>query len=153
VVFTDSDLTPQARSNVIYAVPLPGGNSVQLSNNSESAYGPLIGPNSDRVLFYAWLPNSTTCEESNLYSVQIFGGGRRALSAQCGTRGSVQEVVWSADGSLIVYLVDHRDAQYQSAGFELFVSDGQPIQPTQTPIPTATPAPAERAVYLPLVRR
>jgi Tol biopolymer transport system component len=165
VVFSDYDTTSGANNQIVYAVPLSGGAPVQLSGNSENAFSPLAGPKSDRVLFRTYVPGDPSCEESNLYSAQIFGGARRELTAICGTRGNIDQARWSEDGNRILLSISYDDAQRQDAGFELFISDGQAVPPTPTatsPQPTS-PQPSvqpttpgqtpDNELYLPLLRK
>lgn len=139
-VFTDYT-TVAPRSSTVYAVPLRGGTPIPLSSGNENAFSPLISPKNDRVLFYGYAPSA--CDESNLYSVQIFGGARRTLTALCGTRGNIDDVMWSADGSRIIYSVSYDDEQRNDAGFELWISDGQAV----------LPPPPVRKVYLPMMQK
>jgi Tol biopolymer transport system component len=138
VVFGDYDLVSSVREQIIYALPLRGGTPVQLSLNSRLGFSPQANPASDRVLFYEFRPGDPECEESNLYSAQIFGGGRRELTALCGTRGNIDNVAWSADSSRIVYSVSFDDEERNDAGFEIFISDGEALPPTATATSTAT---------------
>jgi hypothetical protein len=159
-ILSDYDTASTFKTQIAYAVPLSGGAPVQLSGNNENAFRPLASPKSDRVLFRAFVPGNATCSESNLYSAQIFGGGRRELKRICGTRGNIDDARWTADGSRIIFSVSYDDAQAQDAGFELYISDGQaePPAPTATSTqpatsPTSPTQAPSNQVYLPLLVR
>lgn len=134
-------------SSPVYALPIGGGTLVQLSFSTEYAFSPLISPASDRVLFTIYTPNVPTCEDVNSVSAQIFGGGRRQLTALCGKHVDSFKAYWYPDGSHIVYVVTFNDQQRNDAGFELLVSDGQAVP--QEP----APGQVEQRVMMPMVGR
>jgi hypothetical protein len=121
------------------AVPINGGNPVR--------FGPVINtviaPDSGRIFVVA---PSEQVTSSELFSEQLFGGGRRNLSGLRGA-GSVGGVAVSGDSKAVVFVVQV-DKRY-----DLRISDGIAAQPSPTPAQTPAPTPAGNRVYVPVVRR
>ena len=115
-------------SNRLSAIPIGGG--------GQTNYGPgtraLIMPDSSRVVFSRFTGSQS---QTDLFSVQIFGGDQRDLS---GLQGSayVGDTKVSADRKWIVYSIQ-LDGRY-----ELRASDGRAAQPPAAPSTPGTPAPS-----------
>lgn len=130
---------------LVVAVPLGGGTPIELSDRrQEDAFLHDLRPQSDRVLFSGHSRGESGCVAFNLFSVQIFGGGRRRLTDFCDPNTLlVANPRWSPDGSTILFAVGLPAPDGGLPSFELLVSDGEAL----------APAPSQQRVYLPLTRR